>query len=208
MKLFYAPGTCSLSPHIVAREAGLPLELIKVDIRAKPHRTESGEDYAKINPKGYVPALQLDEGGLLTEGVAIVQFLADQAPGSDLAPPLGSPERYRLQEWLTFISAELHKMFSPWLFHPEYGEVAQQVAKDKIAGRFAFLDEHLGGRPYLLGTSFTVADAYCFTIVNWSKLHNIDLAPYPKLSNYMARVGHRPTVRAVMEVEGLLAPAG
>lgn len=207
MKLYYAPGTCSLAPHIAAREAELPIDLVRVDIRSNPHRIESGGDYANVNPKGYVPALELDDGALLTEGVAILQFLADRAPDSGLAPPAGIRERYRLQEWLTFISSELHKMFSPWLFHPEYGERAQQVARDKIAARFALLDAWLAERPYLQGESFTVADVYCFTIVNWSRLHHIDLTPYPNLADFMARIAARPKVREAMEREGLLQAA-
>jgi glutathione S-transferase len=147
MRLYYAPGTCSLSPHIVAREAGVALDLERVDIRSQPHRTEAGADFAEINPKGYVPALRLDDGQILTEGVAIVQYLADLAPDSGLAPPAGTLERYRLQEWLTFISSELHKMFSPWLFHPEHCELAQEVARAKIKDRFAFLERHLAMPP-------------------------------------------------------------
>lgn len=205
MRLYYAPGTCSLSPHIVAREAGIPLDLEKVDIKARPHRTESGVDYSRINPNGYVPSLELNDGSLLTEGVAIVQFLADLAPDSGLAPPTGTFERYRLQAWLTFISAELHKMFSPWLFHPEYGEQAQAVARDKIAVRLARLDEHLSSSAFLLGDRFTAADAYCFTIVSWSNLFHIDLEPYPNLDVYQEQIAARPKVREAMQAEGLLA---
>lgn len=208
MKLYYAPGTCSLSPHIVAREAGILLDLERVDIRVTPHRTEAGVDYSRINPKGYVPALELDNGELLTEGVAIVQFLADIAPQAALAPPPGTPERYQLQEWLTFISSELHKMFSPWLFHPEHGELAQAAARGKIAERFAFLDRHLADRPFLLGERFSVADAYCFTIVGWSKFARIPLLPYPSLARYMERIGARPSVQEAMQAEGLVAAAG
>jgi glutathione S-transferase len=207
MKLYYAPGACSLSPHIVAREAGIPLDLEKVDLKASPHRTESGVDYAQISPKGYVPALELEDGSLLTEGPAIVQFLADQAPVSGLAPPPGAVERYRLQEWLNFVSSELHKMFSPWLFHPEYGEQAQEVVRDKIRERFALVDRHLADSTFLLGERFTVADAYCFTIVNWSRLMRIELAPYPNLKAYMERIAARPKVQEALRAEGLLMPA-
>jgi glutathione S-transferase len=207
MKLYYATGTCSLSPHIVAREAGIPLDLERVDISKNPHRTETGADFAEINPKGYVPALRLDDGTLLTEGVAIVQYLADLAPDSSLAPPAGSFERYRLQEWLTFISSELHKMFSPWLFHPEHGELAQQAAKQKIAQRLAFIDGDLAQKRFLMGDRFTVADAYCFTIVGWLKFARIDLAPYPNLRAYMERIAARPKVREAMRAEGMLATA-
>jgi glutathione S-transferase len=201
MKLYYAPGACSLSPHIVAREAGIDLELERVDLGTKPHRTETGADFTQINPKGSVPALRLDDGQLLTEGPAIVQYLADLAPASGLAPAASTLERYRLQEWLTFIGTELHKMFSPWLFHPEYGEQAAQVAREKIAQRFAFLDVHLAEQPYLLGQSFSAADAYAFTIVGWAGPMRIDLAPFPHLKRYLDRIAARPKVREAMQLE-------
>jgi glutathione S-transferase len=201
MKLYHAAGTCSLSPLIVAREAGVALELERVDITKTPHRTETGADFSAINPKGYVPALRLDDGTLLTEGAAIVQFLADLAPESGLAPPCGSAERYRLQEWLSFIGTELHKMFSPWLFHPEVGQTAQEVANEKIRGRFAFLDAHLAGVPFLLGTQFTAADAYCFAIVSWSKFAGIDLAQFRHLASYMDRIAQRPKVQEAMRAD-------
>jgi len=203
MKLYYAPGTCSLSPHIVAREAGLPIALERVDIGKVPHRTEAGADFGAINPKGYVPLLVLDDGAPLTEGVAMVQYLADLAPQSGLAPPAGTIARYRLQEWLTFISSELHKMFSPWLFHPEHGELAASVARAKIAQRLAFLDAHLATHPYLLGETFTVADAYAFTIVGWAKPARIDLSSYRHLQDYMARIAARPKVQEALAAEGL-----
>jgi len=207
MKLYYAAGTCSLAPHIVAREAGIPVDLIRVNIGSQPHRTEDGADYATVNPKGYVPALALDDGQLLTEGVAIMQYLADLAPQSGLAPAAGTIARYRLQEWLTFVSSELHKMFSPWLFHPEHGEQAQQVARDKILERFALLDRHLADRAYLLGAGFTAADAYAFAIIGWSRLKGIELSPFPALKAYMDRVAARPKVREAMRTEGLLKAA-
>jgi glutathione S-transferase len=203
MKLYYAPGTCSLSPHIVAREAGLAIDLERVDIGKTPHRTEGGASFDTVNPKGYVPALVLDDGGVLTEGVAIVQYLADLAPQSGLAPAAGTIGRYRLQEWLTFISSELHKMFSPWLFHPEYGEQAANVAQAKIVQRFAFLDAHLAEHPYLLGPGFSAADAYAFTIVSWARLKHIDLASFAHLQRYMDRIAARPKVREAMQAEGL-----
>jgi glutathione S-transferase len=203
MKLYYAPGACSLSPHIVAREAGLALDLERVDLKKSPHRTETGADFMKINPKGYVPALRLDDGQLLTESAAIVQYLADLAPESGLAPAAGTLERYRLQEWLSFVGTELHKMFSPWLFHPEHGEQAAQVARAKIALRFAFLDQHLAEHPYLLGPSFTAADAYAFTIVAWARSKRIDLAPFPHLQRYMGRVAARPKVQEAIQAEDL-----
>jgi glutathione S-transferase len=208
MRLYYAPGTCSLSPHIVAREAGVALELERVDIRSRPHRTETGADFSAINPKNYVPALGLDDGQILTEGVAIVQYLADRAPESGLAPPAGTLEGYRLQEWLTFISSELHKMFSPWLFYPEHGELAQAAARAAIEARFALLERHLAAEPYLMGERFSAADAYAFTIVGWSRFARIDLRCYPNLAAYMERVGARPKVEEAMRAEGLLAAAG
>lgn len=208
MKLYYSPGTCSLSPHIVAREAGLPIELVKVDIRRIPHRSEDGADYAAaVTAKGYVPALELDDGALLTEGAAIVQYLADRAPESGLAPAWGTMGRYRLIEWLNFVASELHKMFSPWLFHPEYGRQAAEVARDKLAGRLAFVDAQLAGRPYLLGEAFTVADAYLFTIAGWTRITGIDTAPWPNLEAFLQRVAARPAVRSAMQAEGLLLAA-
>jgi glutathione S-transferase len=207
MKLYYAAGACSLSPHIVAREAGVVLDLERVDLGRNPHRTETSADFTQINPKGYVPALRLDDGQLLTEGAAIVQYLADLAPESGLAPAIGTLERYRLQEWLSFVGTELHKMFSPWLFHPEHGEQAAQVARGKIALRLAFLDAHLDERRYLLGQRFSAADAYAFTIVRWAPLMRIDLAPFANLERYMDRIAARPKVREAMQIEGLL-PVG
>lgn len=207
MKLYYAPGTCSLSPHIVAREAGIAIDLVQVDIRAEPHRTENGVDYTDINPKGYVPALHLDDGQVLTEGVAIVQYLGDLAPGSGLTPAAGTRERYMLQEWLTFISAELHKMFSPWMFHPEHGELAQRAARAKIIERFGLVERHLGTHSYLMGERFTAADAYAFTIIGWSRLKDIELTAFPKLNRYMERVAARPKVQEAMRAEGLLKAA-
>lgn len=208
MKLYYSPGTCSLSPHIVAREADIPVDLVRVDIRSNPHRTADGADYAlTITGKGYVPALELDDGAVLTEGAAIVQYLADYAPESGLAPPAGTFERYRLVEWLSFIGSELHKMFSPWLFHPEHGEQAAGVARGKIGERFAFIDRHLQDRRYLLGNRFTVADAYLFTIASWSRLVGIDLAAWPSLAAYADRIAARPAVQDAMRAEGLLRDA-
>jgi glutathione S-transferase len=201
MKLYYATGTCSLSPRIVAFEAGLPLDAEKVDIGA--HKTETGADYFSVNPKGYVPALRLDDGSLLTEGVAMVQYLADRAPQSGLAPAAGTPARYRLQEWLTFISSELHKVFSPWLFSAATPEATKAMAKSMIGKRFAMLDQHLAGHAYLMGDKFTAADAYCFTIVDWSRYADIDLEPYAHLRAFMARVAARPKVKEAMRAEGM-----
>lgn len=208
MKLYYATGTCSLSPHIVANEAGIPLELVRVDIRKSPHVTEAGSDYSTVNPNGYVPALALDDGTVLTEGTAMVQYLADLKPESRLAPSPGTPQRVELQSWLNFIATELHKMFSPWLFHPEYGAQAADVARAKIAERLAFVERHLeAGGPFLLGESFTAADAYLFTIVGWSNFTNVDLSNFPHLRDFMARVEARPAVQQAMRAEGLKVSA-
>ena len=204
MKLYYATGTCSLSPHIVALEAGIPLELERVDLRATPRVTETGAGYAAINPNRYVPALLLDDGSVLTEGAAIALYLADLKPGAGLNPALGSPERHRFHAWLVLIATELHKMYSPWLFHPEYGAQAQNVARQKIAERLAYVEQHLAASgPFLMGAHFTAADAYLFTVVGWSRATKVDLAAFPQLRAFMERVGARPHVRAAMEAEGM-----
>jgi len=208
MKLYFATNTCALFPHIVAAEAGIDLQLEKVDIGKAPHRVVAdSSDYTQINPKGYVPALQLDDGTLLTEGVAIALYLADRAPWAQLAPSVDSPQRYRLLEWLTFISSELHKMYSPWLFHPEVGEVAQQAARDKIVGRLAWIDQQLATRAYLLGGEFSVADAYAFTVLGWSKFVGIDLSPHRHLTHYLRRIAERPRVREAMRAQGMATAA-
>ncbi|MPY75563.1 MAG: glutathione transferase GstA [Alphaproteobacteria bacterium] len=204
MKLYYATGTCSLSPHIVASEAGIALDLERVDTRKTPRVTESGVDFETVNPNLYVPALQLDDGSVLTEGVAIVQYLADVNPDSGLTAPAGTPARYRLQSWLVFIATELHKMYSPWLFHPEYGTQAQDVARKKIGQRLAFVETHLAAAgPYLMGERFTAADAYLFTIVGWSGLTKVDLSTFPRLRSFMDRIGARPKVRDAMAAQGM-----
>jgi glutathione S-transferase len=204
VKLYYATGTCSLSPHIVALEAGIPLALERVDLRSTPRVTETGADFTAINPNRYVPALQLDDGSVLTEGAAIVLYLADLRPDSGLAPAIGSPERHRLQSWLVFIATELHKMYSPWLFHPEYGAQAQDVARQKVAERLAYVEQRLAeDGPFLMGERFTAADAYLFTVVGWSRVAKVDLAPFPQLRAFLERVGGRPHVRAAMEAEGM-----
>jgi glutathione S-transferase len=199
MKLYYSPGACSLSPHIVALEAGIPLELEKVDL--KTHRTESGEDFYAVNPKGYVPALNLD-GATLTEGPAIVQYLADQNPQSGLAPREGSFSRYKLLEWLTFINGELHKPFSTL-----YGggpEEAKKSAQEKIAKRFADVEKEMADKPFLTGDHFTVADAYLFVMLFWAHRMNVDTKPYPKLEAYYQRLLARPKVHAALKAEGLV----
>jgi glutathione S-transferase len=200
MKLYYAPGTCSLSPHIVAREAGLPLTLVRVDNKNKT--TEAGEDYRAINPKGYVPLLELDNGVRLSEGPAIVQYLADLAPASKLAPPNGTLERYQLQEWLNFITSEVHKQFSP-LFDATMPDEAKEKFRNRLATRFDWIAGQLKDRDYLTG-SFTVADAYLFVVLGWTKFTGPDLARWPVLQEYVARVAARPHVQAAMKAEGLL----
>lgn len=204
MKLYYAPGACSLSPHIALSESGLPFELVKVDIRAK--KLENGDDYLQINPKGSVPALGLDDGSVLTEGPAIVQMIADKVGGGRLAPENGTPERYRLQEWLNFISTDLHKSFGP-LFSPVLADDAKAFFKDRIAKYLAYADKQLAGKDYLMGSSFTVADGYLFVILSWAERMKIDTSAFPNLNAYKARVGARPQVQAALQSEGLLQKA-
>jgi glutathione S-transferase len=200
MKLYYSPGACSLSPHIVAREAGLPLSLVRVDTKSR--KTAAGDEYLAINGKDYVPLLELDDGTRLSEGPAIVQYLADRAPGSKLAPPNGTLQRYQLQEWLNFITSELHKQFSP-LFDSSHGDDIKARSRDKISGRLDWLVKQLGDRDYLTG-EFSVADAYLFTVLNWTTWTGIDLSRWPVLERYVARVAARPQVQAAMQEEGLL----
>ena len=200
MKLYFAPGVCSLSPHIVLKESGLPFEAIKTDIRAKT--TEGGGDYKKTNPLGYVPALGLDDGTILTEGPAIVQYIADKAPDKKLAPANGTLDRYKLQSWLNFVSSEMHKGFSP-LFNPAMPEEAKQIARDRLATRFAHIDAHFAKHNYLMGNDFSVVDAYCFTVLRWTVPTKIDLAPYPNVQAFMKRMEARPAVQAAMKAEGL-----
>ncbi|MBV8209165.1 MAG: glutathione transferase GstA [Burkholderiaceae bacterium] len=201
MKLYYSPGACSLSPHIVMREAGIPVQLVKVDLQAK--KTEDGADFKPINSKGYVPTIELPDGQRLTEGSAIVQYLADQAPARGLAPAGGTIERYRLQEWLNFISTELHKQFTP-LFGSACESTLRARQLEKIDGRFDWVTKQLGNRDYLMGSAFTVADAYLFTILTWCGGVGIDLAKWPTLQAYKRRVEQRPAVREALKAEGLV----
>ena len=196
MKLYYSPGACSLSPHIVAEEGGLPLTLEKVDLKTRT--TETGEDYARINPKGYVPALQLDGGTLLTEGPAIVQYLADEVPGSPLAPPNGTIERYELQGWLNFISTEIHKAFGP-LFHGT--DEAKAKARERLALRYGYVEKELGDKPYLTGNNFSVADAYLYVTLRWAGKMAVDTPP--KLAALRDRIANRPAVQRALKAEGL-----
>jgi len=201
MKLYYSPGACSLSPHIALMEAGLAFEPVLAS--TKSHKLQDGTDYYTINPLGYVPVLELDDGTRLREGPAIVQYIADQAPTKNLAPANGTLQRYRLQEWLTFIGTEVHKGFSP-LFNPAIPEEVKVIFKDKLKSRYQWLNAQLEGRDFLMGEHFTVADGYLFTVTNWTKPMNIDLSPYPHLQAWHARVGARPAVQAAMKAEGLI----
>lgn len=201
MKLYFAPGACSMGPHIALREAGYQFDLERVDIPKK--KTEHGEDFWKINPKGYVPALQLDDGQVLTEGSVILQYLADLKPESGLAPKLGTMERYRLMEWLNFVSAEIHKQIGA-LFNPQLTPEMKQVQLGVIGRRLTALEAMLNGRQYLMGDKFSVADAYLFNILNWTNIHKIDLGPWPKVKDYFARVGARAKVQETLKAEGLI----
>jgi glutathione S-transferase len=201
MKLYYAPGACSMAPHIALCEAGLSYDLEKVDLGAK--KTERGTDYRRINPKGYVPALELDGGEVLTEVSAVVQYVADQSPTAGLAPRPGTMEHYRLLEWLGLVATELHKGFGP-LWDPGTPDAYEATVRGNLATRFGYLDDQLGGREYLLASGFTVADAYAFTILNWTNFHGIDLSPWPNVRAYIARVAARAKVQQAMREEGLL----
>jgi glutathione S-transferase len=198
MKLYYSQGACSLSPHIVAREANLPLELEKVELSTG--KTEKGADFAALNPKGYVPALVLDDGSLLTEGAVIVQYLADKAPASGLLPAAGTLERYRVQEWLNFIATEVHKGFSPlW---GDGSEETKNAARAALAPKFELLVGALAGKKFLTGDRFTVADAYAFTVLSWAQYVKVDLPS--ALTDYLGRVAARPGVQAALKAEDLL----
>jgi len=198
MKLYYAPGACSQAPHIILNETGLPYEKVRVDLETK--RTENGADYLAIAPKGAVPALELDDGSLLTENAVVLQYIADQAPGWHLIPPYGTLERYRVLEWLNYIATELHKGFGP-LFHPT-GELRAH-AMDAIAAKFDYVESQLGLGPWLVGDDFGIADAYLFVILGWARVFHFDFARWPGLKAFRQRVGERPSVRAALHDEGL-----
>ncbi|WP_114393254.1 glutathione transferase GstA [Oleisolibacter albus] len=202
MKLYYSPGACSLASHIALREAGLPVDLVKVDLRNN-RACADGADFLAINPKGYIPALVLDDGAVLTEGVAILSYVADRAAAGLLAPVHGGMERYRLLEWLTFIATELHKGFGP-LWNPATTEAARAAAVDRLLGRLAYVDGVLKDRPFLTGAGFTIADAYLFTVVGWAGFLKLDIGHLPHLAAFQARVAARPAVQAAMKAEGLL----
>jgi glutathione S-transferase len=200
MKLYYAPGACSLSPHIVSREAGIDLELEQVDLREK--KTKTGTDFLSINPKGQVPVLEIAAGQRLTEGPIIVQYLADQKHATDLMPAAGSPDRYRVQEWLNFVASELHKTYGP-LFRPTTPDEFKKLSKEVIGKRLDWIDQQLAGKHYLMGDKFTVADAYLFTVLRWSPRVEIDLGKWPNVKAYVDRVAARPKVQEAMKAEGL-----
>jgi glutathione S-transferase len=201
MKLYYLPGACSLSPHIVANEAGIPLTLDKVDRATKV--TASGENYLEVNPKGYVPAIRLDDGEVLTEGPVIVQYLADLKPESGLAPPNGTLARYRLQEILTYINSELHKTYSP-LFNPATPDETRTERTAYLKRRYGYIESILDRQPYLMGERFGVADAYLFTVTNWGQRLQLDLSEFPALLAFQQRVAERPAVLAAMREEELI----
>ena len=204
MKLYYAPGACSLSIHIALLESGLPYELAKVDVRAK--KLENGEDYLGVNPKGQVPALVSDAGELFTEGPVIAQLIADKVPDRNLAPARDSAERYRLQEWLNFITSELHKNLGP-LFSPVLADDAKSFFKDRAASKFKYVDKQLAGRDYLMGEHFTVADGYLYTMLTWAERLAVDTSALANLNAYKARVSDRPQVKEALRKEGLLKAA-
>lgn len=202
MKLYYSPAYCSQAVHIALREAGIDAGLLKVDTVAG--RVEDGRDYRAINPRGYVPLLELDDGSRHTEVAALLQYVGDLAPASGLMPPAGSRERFEVLQWLTFVSSELHKVFSPWLFHKETADSTRKSVKEKLASRFADLEAHLQARDWLAGPGFTVADAYAFTILGWVPMVGMSLSAYPRLAAYVERIKARPQVRAALVAEGLL----
>jgi len=204
MQLYYSPGACSLASHITLREAGLPVELKKADTKTK--KLEDGSDYFAVNSKGSVPALRLDDGQVLTEGPAILQYLADQKPESKLAPKAGTLERYRLLEWLNFITSEVHKSFSP-LFNPAADAAVKQYTTQNLEKKFDWIDKQLTGKQYLTGDQFTIADAYLFVVANWSNFVGIDLGRWPALKAFQDRVAARPKVQEALAAEGLLKKA-
>jgi glutathione S-transferase len=204
MKLYYSPGACSLSPHIALLEAGLPYDLVKVDLRAK--KLENGDDFLKVNPKGQVPALALDSGEIVTEGTVIVQMIADNAAEKHLAPARDSAERYKLLEWLNFITTELHKNFSP-LFNPTIPDEVKKFFADRLMGKFKYIETQLAGRDYLMGKQFTVADGYLYAMLRWADGHKLELSALPNLMAYKARVAARPKVKEALTKEGLLQAA-
>jgi glutathione S-transferase len=201
MKLYYSPGACSLSPHIVLLEAGLPFEKIKIDGKTKT--MDGAGDYRTVNPLGYVPLLELDDGTRINEGPAIVQYIADKVPAKNLAPANGTLDRTKLQSWLNFVTSEMHKGFSP-LFNAAMPDEAKKIFRERLATRFAHLDKHLATNDYLMGKNFSVADAYLFVVSNWANAVKVDLSPYANVLAYRKRISERPAVQAAMKAEGLV----
>jgi glutathione S-transferase len=202
MKLYYSPGACSLAPHIALSEAGLPFTAEKVDLMK--HKLADGSDYYAVNPKGYVPLLELDDGSRLSEVAVILQYIADRKPGT-LAPAFGTLARYRVMEWLNFIATEIHRQFGP-LWYPDTPEATKAKQRATLAKRFDYVAKTLSAQPYLTGDAFTIADAYLFTVVNWSPTLKIDLSPWPALQQFQARVAARPRVHSALVAEGLAKP--
>ncbi len=198
MKLYYSPGACGLHPQIALREAGLDFDLVRVDLRA--HKLADGSDYYAVNPKGYIPVLELDDGTRLTEGAVIDQYVADRNPAAKILPPAGTMERIRVQEWLHFIGTEIHKAFSP-LFNPSLPDADKETQRKRIAGRFDYVVKQLGTKPYLTGEGFTVADGYLFNMLRWTAFTGIDLGQWPVLKAYFARIEERPSVQAAIAAE-------
>jgi glutathione S-transferase len=204
MKLYFSPAACSLAVHIALREAQLPVELAIVDLAS--HKLDDGSDYLAINPRGYVPLLELDDGSRHTEAAALLQHIGDGKPAAGLLPAAGTRERLEVLEWLTFVSSELHKVFSPWMWHKETADSTRKSVRDKLALRFAELEQVLADRPFLAGDHFTVADAYAFTIVRWAPMLGMSLKPYPQVGAYLQRVAERQAVQAALQAEGLVKP--
>jgi glutathione S-transferase len=200
MKLYYAPGACSLAPHIALEEAGLPHDLVKVDLMK--HTLPDGSDFRAINPKGYVPFVQLDDGTYLSEASVILQYIADRKPGT-IAPVFGTAERWKLMEWLAFISTEVHKNFSP-LWNPQTPPEVRDRTVRALGNRLALIAKTLDSQPYLMGQAFTIADAYLFVVLNWSAMLKVDLTPWPALVAFQQRVMARPAVQKSLHAEGLI----
>lgn len=201
MKLYFSPGACSLGPHIALMEAGFKFEAKRVDLKTK--EIAGGGDFYKINLKGYVPTLELDNGEIISEGAVILQYIADQKPEKNLIPKFGTFERYRAQEWLNYIATEVHKGFSP-LWHPKFSEETKKIASEALFKKFDFLDNRFKNNSYLLGEQFSVADAYLFNVVSWTNFLKMDISQFKNLSAFMKRISERPAVREAMIAEGLI----
>ncbi len=201
MKLYYSPAACSLSPHIALRESGVSFELEQVDLKTK--KTKSGADFLKVNPKGYVPVLQLDDGQPLTEAAVIVQYIADKKPEAKLLPPAGTSERYRAQEWLNYVATELHKGIGA-LFNPNLTDPWKQVLRQGLAPKFDFLTKRLEGKSFAFGDGFSVIDGYLFTVLGWPQHVGLDLSKWPVLTSYSEKIAQRPAVQAALKAEGLV----